>query len=359
MEQQRGGKYDRLGSVTDLSGVRIVAYYQRDVDKICRVIEDNFLVDWDNSVNKSISSDADRFGYASLHYIVSHAPNRNDLPENIAFTGLKAEVQVRTVLQHAWAVLDRKIRYNNEEDVPREVRRKLFRVSALLEAADENFSEVERIVGGLREEYSSQIKAGDLGQEVNLDSLEVFMRESAAVGELVVKSERYCKVTKIDQENFSDPEILGSISKLVAASYIAGVKTIKGLDEAVVAFNSKAEKILSNLASEVRRDAFTTAGLIRLALVYVVQKEYSVGVLKSVPFVGGLQNAIFNDLHPEASVAERVAIDDDVVQVIKLIRRWTVAEGVSSHALFVPRKRSTKVITRRATRRKNAPPSKK
>lgn len=116
------GKYDELESVTDLSGIRIIAYYQKDVDAICKLIERNFMIDQDNSGDKNAILAPDRFGYLSIHFIISHNKEREQLPENAAFAGFKAEIQIRTVLQHAWAVLDRKLRYNNEADIPREVR---------------------------------------------------------------------------------------------------------------------------------------------------------------------------------------------------------------------------------------------
>jgi putative GTP pyrophosphokinase len=170
---EKDDKYLNLADMTDLAGIRVVAYYEKDMERICKIVRQNFFVDETNSVDKTDSIEADRFGYLSRHFIVSHGERRRELPENIQFLELKAEIQVRTVVQHAWAVIDRRLRYNNEADIPRELRRKLFRVSALLELADKEFSEIDSSIVALRERYEQEIQAGALQIEINLDSLEV------------------------------------------------------------------------------------------------------------------------------------------------------------------------------------------
>jgi ppGpp synthetase/RelA/SpoT-type nucleotidyltranferase len=228
---EKGLKYRMVEDITDLSGVRIIAYYLADVRAICNIIEQNFLVDTKNSVDKTMSLDPDRFGYLSVHFIVSYSKERQNLAENIAFKGLKVEVQVRTVLQHGWAVLDRRLRYNNEQDIPKEVRRKLFRVSALLEIADENFSEIDQTVSALRAGYEHAIKSGNLNQEINLDSLEVFMTQSPSVSKLVETARNSYNIMELLKEDFSNPSLLNSISNLVKAVYIANLTTARRTGE--------------------------------------------------------------------------------------------------------------------------------
>jgi putative GTP pyrophosphokinase len=202
------GKYETIDAVTDLSGVRVIAYYQKDVEAICRLIEQNFTIDSENSTDRNDTLAPDKFGYLSIHYIVSHSKEREKLAENAAFASLKVELQIRTVLQHAWAVLDRKLRYNNEEDIPRQVRRKLFRVSALLEIADENFSEVDKTVGDLRAQYTSDIKVGNFGQETSVKTLELEVKKHFKV------------LSIINQESFADPDMLKSVSNLVMSTHL-------------------------------------------------------------------------------------------------------------------------------------------
>ena len=88
----KGAKYGSLADITDIFGMRIITFYVDDVDKVASVVERLFEVDWDNSVDKRKLHEVDRFGYMSLHYICRHP----DFP-------FRFEVQMRTILQHAWA----------------------------------------------------------------------------------------------------------------------------------------------------------------------------------------------------------------------------------------------------------------
>ncbi|GLH78189.1 GTP pyrophosphokinase [Bradyrhizobium sp. SSBR45G] len=316
VRSNKQGKYESVESVTDLTGIRIIAYYQKDVDAICKLIERNFTVDRENSIDKNDALAPDKFGYVSIHYIVSHSKDRESLAENAAFCGLKAEIQIRTVLQHAWAALDRKLRYNNEEDIPRPVRRKLFRISALLEVADENFSEIDRIVGELRAKYASDIKTGNFDQEINLDSLEVFMREAESVRVLVQEARKYYEITGVDQKSYSDPAVLKSVSNLVMSVYVAGIKTVQQLNDVVVEFNKEAKETFLQLGKLEKGSSFTTAGIIRLALVCIVKKEISIQILRVLPFYGKLQGALWRLLHPEEKQdASELALSFDSLSI--------------------------------------------
>ena len=57
--------------MTDLLGVRIITYFPDEVDKAAKLVEREFCVDPDNSVDKRSILDPDRFGYLSLHYVLT------------------------------------------------------------------------------------------------------------------------------------------------------------------------------------------------------------------------------------------------------------------------------------------------
>src|SRR6266850_4898893 len=64
-------KYRTLNDVTDICGVRIVTYFADDVDRVAAIVEKEFVIDWQNSIDKRAALDADRFGYLSLHYVLT------------------------------------------------------------------------------------------------------------------------------------------------------------------------------------------------------------------------------------------------------------------------------------------------
>ena len=90
--ERKGAKYASLADITDIFGLRIITFYSSDVDKVASAVDHLFEIDWENSVDKRKLHEVDSFGYLSLHYICS-------LPE----FPYRFEVQMRTILQHAWA----------------------------------------------------------------------------------------------------------------------------------------------------------------------------------------------------------------------------------------------------------------
>jgi putative GTP pyrophosphokinase len=168
---------DPLAEITDLAALRVVTYTLGDVQRVGDVIAAEFKVDDERSVVKGEVTDPDRFGYVSTHYIVWICPPRSDLAEWGSFGGRAFEIQVRTVLQHAWAAIDHKLNYKSRTEIPRDVQRRLFRVSALLEVADEQFDEVERQSRSVTREYGEQIEQGNLDSlAVDRSSYDVYVR---------------------------------------------------------------------------------------------------------------------------------------------------------------------------------------
>ena len=134
-----GGEYSKLGDVKDICGIRIITYFEDDVDRAAEVIETEFEIDQENSVDKRAQLDADRFGYLSLHYIAKLTGSRLALTEYQRFSDCQAEIQIRTILQHAWAEIEHDLGYKSERAVPSEERRRFSRVAGLLEVADTEF----------------------------------------------------------------------------------------------------------------------------------------------------------------------------------------------------------------------------
>jgi ppGpp synthetase/RelA/SpoT-type nucleotidyltranferase len=186
----KADKYNSLEDITDLCGLRIVLYTNEDCEVMTKAIREHFDIDDDNSVIKGADYEEDRFGYLSTHLIALLPQARTNLFEFRHLAKLKMEIQIRTVLQHAWAVLDWKLRYKSESEVPKEFRRKLYRISALLEAADDAFSELQQSVESLRTEYGSEISQGKFSLPINRDSLESFLLQSDAVNAVLSECER-------------------------------------------------------------------------------------------------------------------------------------------------------------------------
>lgn len=171
-----GKSYDNpLEEVTDLAAVRIITYFVNDVDKILPLILAEFTVDPDRSIDKRKRPDPSIFGYASVHLIVELSETRTQLPEYAAFKGLKCEIQVRTILQHAWAEIEHDIVYKASEDIPFELRRRFASLAGLLEVADREFESLKKDEIEVRKQIMKTIKGDNINIDVNMDSLEFYL----------------------------------------------------------------------------------------------------------------------------------------------------------------------------------------
>ena len=153
----KGAKYKSLADITDIIGLRIITFYVEDVDKVASAVERLFAIDWENSVDKRKLHEIDSFGYLSLHYICS-VP---DFP-------YRFEIQMRTLLQHAWSNMNHDTGYKSGVESPRRYIRSMSRMAGILELVDEEFSKIRRELAEYRRQVQALVASGNL-DEVPLD----------------------------------------------------------------------------------------------------------------------------------------------------------------------------------------------
>lgn len=175
------GRYDDLRQVTDVCGARIITYFEDEVDEIASLIQREFLVDKENSVDKRQALDVDRFGYASVHYVVQLDARRAALSEYKRLAGFCFEVQVRSILQHAWAEIEHDLQYKSKESIPRELRRRFARLAGLLETADVEFRGIRDALKQYRSRVREEIRTQPEIVLIDRDSLTLFVRQSEVV----------------------------------------------------------------------------------------------------------------------------------------------------------------------------------
>ncbi|WP_339387628.1 GTP pyrophosphokinase [Vibrio caribbeanicus] len=173
-------KIDRKGyknpekQMTDLSGVRIILFFESDVDKVSKLISNSFGVDNENSTDKSKVLSKDQIGYRSVHFVCTLGNKRKVLPEYSCLTDLKFEVQVRTVLQHAWAELAHDSNYKFSGALPPEIERKLYLYAGMLEIADRGFDELSAQIDEYKQSIDEKSKSGDYSVLIDSISLRTF-----------------------------------------------------------------------------------------------------------------------------------------------------------------------------------------
>ena len=153
----KGSKYKSLADITDIIGLRVITFYIDDVDKVSSAVDRLFSIDWTNTIDKRKLHEIDSFGYMSLHYICS----QGDFP-------YRFEIQIRTVLQHAWANISHDTGYKSGVEVPKEYLRNLNRLAGMLELADEQFSSIRSELADYKRRVKALVASGNL-DDVPLD----------------------------------------------------------------------------------------------------------------------------------------------------------------------------------------------
>lgn len=133
-----------LPLLTDMMGIRIICAFLEDLTVVEQQIKDNFVVK--EIERKGASLSFKEFGYESVHILV-------EIPKDIlsaaACTGFNlprdcvCEIQIRTILQDAWAEVEHELIYKSEFspfDLP--LKRKLASINASLSLADIIFQEI-------------------------------------------------------------------------------------------------------------------------------------------------------------------------------------------------------------------------
>lgn len=153
----KGHKYKSLADLTDILGLRVITFYLDDVDKVASAVERLFTVDWENSVDKRKIHEIDSFGYLSLHYICS-----------VPGFPYRFEIQMRTLLQHAWANMDHDTGYKSGVEIPKRYMRSMSRLAGLLELVDDEFSKIRIELTDYRRRVQALVRSGNLN-EVPID----------------------------------------------------------------------------------------------------------------------------------------------------------------------------------------------
>jgi ppGpp synthetase/RelA/SpoT-type nucleotidyltranferase len=134
---------DPLRDITDQIGVRVITYVMSDVAAVADLMGDQVVVKDDRDLGQETASQG-RFGYASRHLLIALDAARESQPAYEQLRGRVAAVQIRTVLQHAWAEFEHDIRYKGTvpPEHAREFDRRFTLAAGLLELADREFSTI-------------------------------------------------------------------------------------------------------------------------------------------------------------------------------------------------------------------------
>jgi ppGpp synthetase/RelA/SpoT-type nucleotidyltranferase len=166
---------DPLAQIADLAAARVITFFLRTIQDVDQIITAEFQVK-ERTDKSEVLLQEERLGYQSIHYLVELKPNRTALPEYARYRGLTAEIQLRTVLQHAWAEIEHDIQYKSIETIPAPIRRRFMALAGVLEIADREFQAVQLEDERLRLQARASVQEGRLEQvEITGDALKAYL----------------------------------------------------------------------------------------------------------------------------------------------------------------------------------------
>ncbi|MDK9700169.1 MAG: RyR domain-containing protein [bacterium] len=177
--------------LTDPTGVRIIVETEDLLAPVCQYIRSNFEIDEANSVDKATELRESEFGYHSIHFIVSLKPgNPYPLPnisqelfqwrsaEEAKAMGIlpgpifKAEIQVKTLLDHAWSnILHDNLYKIDLNKRPRPVVREASRLAATLEKMDTSFVDLLHSIDEYRSYYGAYLSPEKIEAEMQTQEI--------------------------------------------------------------------------------------------------------------------------------------------------------------------------------------------
>lgn len=173
--------YLSIEEIHDICGIRIICIYRDDIDKIALLLKN--ALDVHHIEDKRCDNGYSLDGYHALHYIV----NNNIEFDDYYLDNLKYEIQIKSILQHAWAEVAHDIIYKNNMPLDYDIQHKFIDLSSKLESLDDEFnkiiSEHEKEKPPLIEYRNlyNYIKSNDLLNEISMNILNIFKKNNDGV----------------------------------------------------------------------------------------------------------------------------------------------------------------------------------
>ncbi|GMO49618.1 MAG: RelA/SpoT domain-containing protein [Treponemataceae bacterium] len=206
-----------LPLITDLLGIRIVCAFLEDLNTVASQIAQNFTVL--EVEQKGAEQTFREFGYESVHVLIklpSGALSASSAPPGIKekidsvpaewLDHVVCEIQIRTILQDAWAEVEHELIYKSEFspfDLP--LRRKLASINASLTLADIIFQEIRDYQNKLNSEV-------DFRRNAFYSKTDTLTRDERLVSG-IVENDSFASLQ--DKVSVSSPFVRGTIDDLV------------------------------------------------------------------------------------------------------------------------------------------------
>ena len=284
--ERKSGKYNSLSDLTDILGVRVITFYSDEVDKVAALVGRLFEIDWENSIDKRKMHEIHSFGYNSLHFICRLPKERYFDPAYPQMNEIRFEVQMRTALQHVWAVLDHDTGYKSGFEVPKEYLRNLNRLAGMLELVDEQFCVIRTGINDYRRQVQSLVSSGSFDEvELNGDSFGNYL-------ELHPFDALNKRIASINQAEIHET----SLSRFLAVFVSFGFTTLGDIDRMIKRNMEDAYQLAAFQLAGTDLDIINSSlGVISLCAVHVLKQGG--GVLELTRFLENLNGVTTSNKH--------------------------------------------------------------
>lgn len=292
--------YKRLGDITDQVALRIITYYEDEVDRVAEIIKREFQIDPANSVDKR-ETEPDKFGYYALNYVCCYSRQRTVHVEYRRYSGVWFEIQIVSILRHAWSEIEHPW-YDLKDHFPDNIKRRFARMAALLEIAESEFLSLRKLQSDYTRSIAVQVQANVYNIPVDAVSLRSFIEQEPLVAQVDATLGRLLGLD-ISQEL---PDSL--VERRVIALKGAGIGTLQEVRDLLQKYEFAVPEYLRRCWDEHLWAAAASGPLPRSLSLYHLGGFVS--STRGVPAVG----KFWSDLEVKVSfdLARQVAIAQDV-----------------------------------------------
>jgi len=215
---------DAVNQLTDLCGGRVIVQTLEQVKAVRQFIEANFKIH--EADEKGLSLGDDKFGYRDMHYIVQLIPEKAGMlgfqqDEIQAIGDKRAEIQVRTWVQHAWADTLHDRIYKTKLKYPAEFKRTGSLLAAIMEEGDRDFNRLAGDIDGMLANFNAYAPTEEVDRELGIQNLILSSAEESKkpgialkIGRLVAARGEYARVVDVLSVYAATPSPLGCAIRL-------------------------------------------------------------------------------------------------------------------------------------------------
>ena len=299
----KGYKYKDIYDVTDIVGARVVTFYSDDVDKFAAKIEQSFIIDWDNTADKRKLFNIDQFGYMSIHYICKIPKEMYYEENNPLINEIRFEIQIRSVLQHAWATIEHDTGYKSDVEIPKEYLRAMNRLAGLLELADESFCDIRNSLEDYRRRVKQVVSSGNFAEvDLNIDSFNAYAENGGF-------SYLNKKIATINNMEIQEANINIFLNVFKAFEF----KTLKDLDDFVKDYADLAYEFAIRQFNGKDIDIISTiTGPLILSVVFIISKGMGETIVKKLlDTVYGARKSNEKQAHRLVEIGRTMGLEKD------------------------------------------------